>query len=198
MCRTPSRISPQPGSRGIETVSVALLISAVPRNVGRSRTGGSPWRLGNTLSPSMPGQARRCGHRATDRARVPRLGVGAPGDRVTRGLRRNSVWRISCPLRLEFGVCVVCSASFSWPRLRSRAARRPRRRTKSRPRSFISELRLGLLGHHVEPAGSEKGGQDVNVEILFGRPAIAYGSHIADIASTIALVIRPKEGNSLV
>jgi lipid A 3-O-deacylase len=51
-----------------------------------------------------------------------------------------------------------------------------------RPRSFISELRLGLLGHHVEPAGSEKGGQDVNVEILFGRPAIAYGSHIADIA----------------
>ncbi len=53
---------------------------------------------------------------------------------------------------------------------------------ESRPRSFISELRLGLLGHHVEPAGSEKGGQDVNVEILFGRPAIAYGSHIADIA----------------
>jgi lipid A 3-O-deacylase len=53
---------------------------------------------------------------------------------------------------------------------------------ESRPRSFISELRLGLLGHHIEPAGSEKGGQDVNVEILFGRPAIAYGSHIADIA----------------
>ena len=41
---------------------------------------------------------------------------------------------------------------------------------------------LGLLGHHVEPAGSEKGGQDVNVEILFGRPAIAYASHIADVA----------------
>jgi hypothetical protein len=53
---------------------------------------------------------------------------------------------------------------------------------ESRPRSFISEVRLGLLGHHVEPAGSEKGGQDVNVEILFGRPAIAYASHIADIA----------------
>ena len=50
------------------------------------------------------------------------------------------------------------------------------------PRSIFSEVRLGLFGHHVEPAGSEKGGQDINLEVLFSRPAVAYGSHLADIA----------------
>jgi len=50
------------------------------------------------------------------------------------------------------------------------------------PRSIFSEVRLGLFGHHVEPAGSEKGGQDINLEVLFSRPAVAYGSHVADIA----------------
>ena len=38
------------------------------------------------------------------------------------------------------------------------------------PRSIFSEVRLGLFGHHVEPAGSEKGGQDINLEVLFSRP----------------------------
>ena len=47
--------------------------------------------------------------------------------------------------------------------------------------SFIDELRLGVLGHHIEPAGTEKGGEDVNLEILFSRPAIVYGNRFADI-----------------
>jgi hypothetical protein len=50
-----------------------------------------------------------------------------------------------------------------------------------RQRGLFDEVRIGVLGHHVEPAGTEKG-TDVNFEILFSRPAIVYGSHIADIA----------------
>jgi hypothetical protein len=40
---------------------------------------------------------------------------------------------------------------------------------------IIDEVRFGVLDHNAESAGSE-GGLDLNVEVLFGRPAIAYGS----------------------
>ncbi len=43
-----------------------------------------------------------------------------------------------------------------------------------RSRSIVDEIRLGLFGHHIEPAGTEKGGLDVNVEVLFSKPASAY------------------------
>jgi lipid A 3-O-deacylase len=46
----------------------------------------------------------------------------------------------------------------------------------------ISEIRFGVLGHHIEPAGTEKGTTDLNFELLFSRPAIAYSNSIADIA----------------
>ena len=52
-------------------------------------------------------------------------------------------------------------------------------------RSIFDELRFGLIVHHVEPAGTEKG-LDLNVEVLFTRPAIAYGNAFADI------VLRPR------
>ena len=55
-------------------------------------------------------------------------------------------------------------------------------RGQSQPRGIIDEVRIGILGHHVEPAGTERGGLDVNLEMLFSRPAIAYGSSLADIA----------------
>lgn len=48
-----------------------------------------------------------------------------------------------------------------------------------RPGGPFDEVRLGVLGHHVEPGGTEKG-TDINFEILFSRAASAYGSHIAD------------------
>jgi len=56
----------------------------------------------------------------------------------------------------------------------------------SSQRSLINEFRIGLLAHHVEPAGTEKGGQDVSVEMLFRRHAFSYGSRLADI------VLRPR------
>lgn len=43
-----------------------------------------------------------------------------------------------------------------------------------RSRSILYEVRLGAFGHHIEPSGSEKGGLDVNAEILFSKPAYAY------------------------
>jgi lipid A 3-O-deacylase len=52
-------------------------------------------------------------------------------------------------------------------------------------RSMFDELRIGLMAHHVEPAGTEKG-LDLNFEVLFARPAIAYGNAFADI------VLRPR------
>ncbi len=54
-------------------------------------------------------------------------------------------------------------------------------RSEPGSRYFIDELRLGVLGHHIEPAGTEEGGEDVNAEILFSRPAIVYGNRFADI-----------------
>jgi lipid A 3-O-deacylase len=54
-------------------------------------------------------------------------------------------------------------------------------RDESRPSGIFDEVRIGVLAHHIEPAGSEKG-IDLNFEILFSRPAIAYGSSFADIA----------------
>jgi len=52
----------------------------------------------------------------------------------------------------------------------------------SQPRGIFDEVRIGVLGHHIEPAGTEKGTTDLNFELLFSRPAIAYGSSFADIA----------------
>jgi hypothetical protein len=43
-----------------------------------------------------------------------------------------------------------------------------------RSRSIVDEIRLGVFGHHIEPAGTETGGLDVNVEVLFSKPASAY------------------------
>ena len=53
------------------------------------------------------------------------------------------------------------------------------RRDESLSRGLLDEIRVGVLGHHVEPAGTENG-TDLNFEILFSRPAISYGSHMAD------------------
>jgi lipid A 3-O-deacylase len=53
---------------------------------------------------------------------------------------------------------------------------------ESQPRGIFDEVRFGVLGHHIEPAGTEKGTTDLNFEILFSRPAIAYDSRLADIA----------------
>jgi hypothetical protein len=55
-------------------------------------------------------------------------------------------------------------------------------RDEPQPRGIFDEIRIGVLGHHVEPGGTEKGTTDLNFELLFSRPAIAYGSSIADIA----------------
>jgi lipid A 3-O-deacylase len=52
--------------------------------------------------------------------------------------------------------------------------------------SLINEFRIGLFAHHVEPAGTEKGGLDVSAELLFRRHAFSYGSRLADI------VLRPR------
>jgi lipid A 3-O-deacylase len=49
-------------------------------------------------------------------------------------------------------------------------------RDDSLTRSLIDEVRLGLFVHHIEPAGTERGGQDVNLEMLFSRPALAYAN----------------------
>jgi len=45
--------------------------------------------------------------------------------------------------------------------------------------SIVDEVRAGLLAHHVEPAGTERG-LDVNAEILFRRPAITFDNAFAD------------------
>ena len=58
-------------------------------------------------------------------------------------------------------------------------------RDESLPRGLLDEIRVGVLGHHVEPAGTENG-TDLNFEILFSRPAISYGSHMADF------VLKPR------
>ena len=57
---------------------------------------------------------------------------------------------------------------------------------ESSQQSLINEFRIGLLAHHIEPAGTEKGGQDVSAEILFRRHAFSFGSRFADI------VLRPR------
>jgi hypothetical protein len=56
-----------------------------------------------------------------------------------------------------------------------------------RSRSIIHEIRLGLFGHHIEPSGTEKGGLDINAELLFGKPVSPYdrGSLYAFLAPRI-------------
>jgi hypothetical protein len=54
-------------------------------------------------------------------------------------------------------------------------------RGEPQPRGIFDEVRIGVLGHHVELSGTEKG-SDLNFEILFSRPAVSYGSSLADIA----------------
>ncbi len=126
--------------------------------------GEAPW------SPSNPSCQDRSSRRRSDWGpryqRVPaQQGVAYLVSIVSR------VWRARRALGLSFLAALIVAGGAP-----------AQAQDESRPRSFISELRLGVLGHHVEPAGSEKGGQDVNVEILFGRPAIAYGNSFADIA----------------
>jgi hypothetical protein len=50
---------------------------------------------------------------------------------------------------------------------------------------LFDELRLGLMAHTIEPDHSE-GGADVNIELLFRRPATSYGNAFADF------VFRPR------
>jgi lipid A 3-O-deacylase len=50
---------------------------------------------------------------------------------------------------------------------------------------FLDELRFGALAHSIEPGHSE-GGADVNLELLFRRPAISFGHAFADF------VFRPR------
>jgi hypothetical protein len=52
----------------------------------------------------------------------------------------------------------------------------------ARSRGIFDEVRIGVLGHHIEPGGTEKGTTDLNFELLFSRPAIVYGNSLADIA----------------
>src|ERR1700704_2059786 len=49
-----------------------------------------------------------------------------------------------------------------------------------RPTSIFDEVRIGVLKHHIEPAGTEKG-TDINFEVLFARPAVPYSHQAADI-----------------
>jgi hypothetical protein len=44
---------------------------------------------------------------------------------------------------------------------------------------LLDEIRLGVMAHSIEPGHSE-GGTDVNLEVLFRRPAISYGNSVAD------------------
>ena len=44
---------------------------------------------------------------------------------------------------------------------------------------LLDEIRLGVMAHSVEPGHSE-GGADVNLELLFRRPAIAFDNSVAD------------------
>lgn len=50
---------------------------------------------------------------------------------------------------------------------------------------LIDEMRLGVFAHNVE-ASSAESGTDINVELLFRRPAIAYGNRVLDV------LLRPR------
>lgn len=50
---------------------------------------------------------------------------------------------------------------------------------------LLDEIRLGVMAHSIEPGHSE-GGADVNLELLLRRPAISFGSPLADF------VFRPR------
>lgn len=50
---------------------------------------------------------------------------------------------------------------------------------------LFDELRLGIMAHTIEPHHAE-GGADVNIELLFRRPAVSYGNAFADF------VLRPR------
>jgi len=50
---------------------------------------------------------------------------------------------------------------------------------------LLDEVRLGVMAHSVEPGHSE-GGADVNLELLFRRPAITFDNSVADF------VFRPR------
>jgi lipid A 3-O-deacylase len=54
-------------------------------------------------------------------------------------------------------------------------------RDESQSRGIFNEIRIGVLGHNIEPGGTEKG-TDLNFELLFSRPAIAYDGRFANIA----------------
>ena len=59
-------------------------------------------------------------------------------------------------------------------------------RNEARPRGFLDEVRIGVLGHHIEPGGTEKGTTDLNFELLLSRPGIAYANSFADF------LLRPR------
>ncbi|MBO0765424.1 MAG: acyloxyacyl hydrolase [Hyphomicrobiaceae bacterium] len=53
------------------------------------------------------------------------------------------------------------------------------------PLSLIDEVRFGLLAHSVEPSNAEDG-VDVNLEVLFARPATRYDNPWLDV------ILRPR------
>jgi len=50
---------------------------------------------------------------------------------------------------------------------------------------LLDEMRFGVMAHSIEPGHSE-GGADVNLELLFRRPAVTFGNSVADF------VFRPR------
>lgn len=48
---------------------------------------------------------------------------------------------------------------------------------------LLDEIRLGVMAHSIEPGHSEDGA-DVNLELLFRRPAITFGNSVADFVFT--------------
>jgi hypothetical protein len=53
------------------------------------------------------------------------------------------------------------------------------------PLSLIDELRFGVMAHNVEPSNAE-GGADINLEMLFARPAAHYDNAWLDV------ILRPR------
>src|SRR5688572_9782200 len=48
--------------------------------------------------------------------------------------------------------------------------------------SLFDEVRLGILGHSIEPSNAEDG-VDLNFEVLFRRPDFAYNDSLLDFWS---------------
>jgi len=53
------------------------------------------------------------------------------------------------------------------------------------PFTLVDEIRFGVLAHNVEPSNAEDG-VDLNLEVLFARPAASYGNPVLDV------ILRPR------